>query len=301
MNSRILLIVISATFALSSCSVINKFTAPKKTDESTGVRTVTIKTKKGETPTVELPQAPVNNVQVPSPGELSGGEWNVVSVGEININNVDEVPAVNFDTKGKFYVSDGCNVINGRYVVLSDGHMAFSEVLSTGKYCPDIDYSALVVSIFSDNSSYLADCRTIGRETYLYLRNSRGNVITTLRRHNMEFLNGEWRVTSADGKKINDPEANLFFDIPQMKVHGNTGCNFFNGEIYINPNRPNAIDVSNITYTHTDCKKADQERRIVVALEMSVSAVSGKHDDTVLLLDKNGKEVMTLKRIAGNK
>ena len=100
MNTRILLIVLSATFALSSCSVINKFTAPKKTDESTGVRTVTIKTKKGETPTVELPQAPVNNVQVPSPGELSGGEWNVVSVGEININNVDEVPAVNFDTKG---------------------------------------------------------------------------------------------------------------------------------------------------------------------------------------------------------
>lgn len=304
MNSRILLIILSAAaISLSSCSVLNKIGAPKDTSkktDNTEVRKVTIKHKKGETPTVPLPQPPAGNVQAPKPEELTGGEWTVVSVGEININDVDDVPFINFDAKGKLYAYDGCNVINGQYVVLSDGHMAFSNIISTKEYCPDIEYSALIASIFADNSSYVADCRKIGRETYLYLRNSRGNVKITLRRHNMEFLNGAWLVTSADGKKINDPEANLFFDIPEMRVHGNTGCNFFNGEIYINPNRPNAIDISNISNTRTACKNADQERRIVVALEMSVAAVSGKHDDTVLLLDKNGKEVMTLKRVDGN-
>lgn len=301
MNSRILFIILAAaSLSLGSCSVVSKIGISRKSG-TTEVRTGTVKPDKDTSPATVLPQTPTENIQIPQPEELTGGEWTVASVGELNINAEDDVPYVNFDSKGKFYVSDGCNVINGRYMVLSDGHMAFSQVLSTQKYCPDIEYSAPIAAVFSDNSSYVSDCRKIGRETYLYLRNSRGNVMLTLRRHNMEFLNGEWRVTSAEGKKINDPEANLFFDIPEMKVHGNSGCNFFNGEIYIDPNRPNAIDISNISLTATECKKSDQERRIVVALEMSASAVSGKHDDTVLLLDKKGKEVMTLRRVNNEK
>lgn len=103
MNSRILLIILSAAaISLSSCSVLNKIGAPKDTSKKTDdteVRKVTVKHKKGETPTVTLPQPPAGNVQAPKPEELTGGEWTVVSVGEININDVDEVPFVNFDAR----------------------------------------------------------------------------------------------------------------------------------------------------------------------------------------------------------
>ena len=38
----------------------------------------------------------------------------------------------------------------------------------------------------------------------------------------------------------------------------------------------------------------------MVGLEQAVSAIAGKKENTVLLLDAKGKEVMTLKRISDN-
>ncbi len=83
----------------------------------------------------------------------------------------------------------------------------------------------------------------------------------TLRRHNMEFLNGNWRVTAIDGQPIDDEEANVFIDIAELKIHGNTGCNYFNGAIYIDPARTNAIDFSDMGVTRMACHKAEQEHR----------------------------------------
>ena len=119
----------------------------------------------------------------------------------------------------------------------------------------------------------------------------------TLRRHNMEFLNGNWMVTAIEGKKNNDEELTIFFDIAEQKIHGNTGCNFFNGDIYIDPSRSNAIDLSNIGLTRMACPKADRERRMIVALEETATAIEGKHKNTALLLDKKGKELLTLRRM----
>ncbi len=119
----------------------------------------------------------------------------------------------------------------------------------------------------------------------------------TLRRHNMEFLNGNWRVTAIDGRAIDDEEANIFIDIAELKVHGNTGCNYFNGDLYIDPQRSNAIDFSDMGVTRMACPKGDQERQMLVALEETKTAIAGDREDTVLLLDKAGKAVLTLKRI----
>lgn len=233
----------------------------------------------------------------PTAGQLCGGQWTVASVGKVTINAEDDTPYVNFDEKGRFYASDGCNIINGDYALRSDGTLTFSHVLSTMKYCPDIEYSALIASMLGENTSTAVDCRQIGAETYLYFKNKAGNVMMTLRRHNMEFLNGNWLVTAIDGKKINDEEVTVFIDIPELKIHGNTGCNFFNGDIYIDPQTSNAIDFSNMGLTRMACPKAGRESAMLVALETTRTAIAGKNDDTVLLINGKGKEVMTLKRI----
>ena len=62
--------------------------------------------------------------------------------------------------------------------------------------------------------------------------------------------------------------------------------------------RSNAVDFSKMGLTRMACPKADQERRIMVGLEQAASAIAGKKENTVLLLDAKGKEVMTLKRIS---
>ena len=113
----------------------------------------------------------------------------------------------------------------------------------------------------------------------------------------MEFLNGNWQVTSIAGKETDDPECNIFIDIRSLKVHGNTGCNYFNGEIYIDPARANAIDFSKMALTRMACPNSARETAMMVALEQAATAIAGKNSRTVLLLDEKGQQVMTLKSI----
>lgn len=295
-----------------SCSLWNKVTEKLSPAQKTGTvaasgttTATAVTTNKKGAPAVAATSATTTRKQTsgtkPTAAQLTGGRWEVASVGDVTIDVEEDVPYVEFARDGRFYASDGCNIINGDYVLRADGTLAFNHCLSTMKYCPEVEYSALIAAMFNDESTPGTDCKKIGQETYLYLKNAKGNTMLTLRRHNMEFLNGNWRITAAEGQKIDDEEANIFIDIAELKVHGNTGCNYFNGQIYIDPQRPNAIDFSNMGVTRMACPKGDQERHILVGLEETATAIAGKRENTVLFLDKNGKEMLTLKRIEADK
>lgn len=292
---RLSYIAVCLTFAamLASCSTINKFagTKPRKT-----IKTEAVKPDNKEVQDTRIDLG-VMGVK-PSPEELGGAQWVISSVGDHNIVAEDDAPYINFQpSTGRFYASDGCNIINGDYVLRSDGVIYFSNTASTRMYCPNLEYAAAISELLSDKSSLSADWRRIGHESYLMLRDTRGVVKMTLRRHNMEFMNGNWRVASIDGKSVNDDECNIFFDIAELKLHGNTGCNYFNGDIYIDPSRSNAIDFSNMGVTRMSCPNTSRETAMLVALEQTVSAISGKDGESVLLLDLKGKELMILKRL----
>lgn len=247
-----------------------------------------------------LPQPPKVAGERPDSATLTSARWLIAGVDGVRIVAEDDAPYIYFEPgTGRFYGSDGCNVLNGDYLMRSDGSMVFSNVISTMKYCSN-DYSALIASYIGGQSALYVDTQRIGQDTYLYLRNGADKVVMTLRRHNMEFLNGNWRVTSIGGTAIDDPECNVFFDIAESKVHGNTGCNYFNGDIYIDPNRSNALDLSNMGTTRMACPKGDQEQRMLVALESTVTAVQNPQTGDVMLLDGHGRELMTLTRAAGD-
>ncbi len=234
----------------------------------------------------------------PTEEELGGGQWNIAAVGDHKIEVEEDIPYVNFQpSTGRFYASDGCNVLNGDYVMRSDGVMTFSNVLSTMKYCPDVEFAPLISAALADGAALASDCNRVGHDTYLYLRDSSGKVQLTLRRHNMEFLNGNWQVASIDGKPVENDECTVFFDISELKIHGNTGCNFFNGKIYIDPARTNSIDFSDMGTTRVACPNAAQESAMLVALESTTTARSGRDGRVAVLLDSEGNELMTLKRI----
>lgn len=291
-------LTLASAILLSSCSVFNSIRGKSDSSEK-NVKVETVKTDKNKKNKKGNSGTEPNNTlgTMPTAEQLLGAQWHITGAGTTVINAEDNTPYIAFDNGGRFYASDGCNILNGDYVLRSDGKLAFNSVLSTMKMCPDIEFADMVASCISDGKIYSVDCKRIGQETYLYLKNDKGTTVLTLRRHNMEFLNGNWRITSADGKKINDEEATVFLDIPELRIHGNTGCNFFNGEIYIDPSRSNAIDFSKMGLTRMACPKSDQERCIMVGLEQTVTAIAGKNADSVLLLDGNGKQVMTLKKI----
>ena len=284
---------------MSSCSI---FRPAEKADNSGEVKTVAVKApkknkKKKKNEASPAPESPKG--ERPSDAELGGGQWQIAAVGDTKISVEENVPYINFQpSTGRFFASDGCNILNGDYVLRSDGVMIFSNSISTMKYCADVDFAPAITACLSGQDKYTAESYRLGQDTYLYLKDTRGKAALTLRRHNMEFLNGNWQVTSIDGKAVDDEECNIFIDIAELKTHGNTGCNYFNGDIYIDPTRTNAIDFSNMGVTRMACPKTAQETAMLVALEEACTAIAGKNDETVLLLDRKGKQVMTLRKIA---
>ncbi len=290
--------VLTCSILFSSCSLYNKLTTPEaNTPDATIEASVDVPTgkkhkKHSKTSAEEVPEILV----APSMDVLTGGQWSIVAVGQTEINKEDDQPYIAFDSEGRFYAYDGCNIVNGDYTLRSDGKLVFANSLSTMRYCPDAEFSTAIAALFDERVVYSTDCKGENLDTYMYLKDGNGVVKATLRRHNMEFLNGNWRVVSADGKKIKSEEATIFIDVVELKIHGNTGCNFFNGEVYIDPVKTNAVDFSNMAMTRMACPNGDQERAIMVALESTVTAAVGKKADTVNFFDAKGKQIMTLEK-----
>ena len=167
-------------------------------------------------------------------------------------------------------------------------------MISTMMACADAPYEQAINLALDATQSF--DITKKGHEYYLELRDNHGNNLMTLRKHNMDFLNGNWQITSVNGKAVSGDDATLFIDINELKVHGNTGCNLLNGSLFINPDKSNAIDFSNLASTRMMCPNMEQESAILLALEETVTAIQGSKNN-VMLLNSAGKELMTLMSI----
>lgn len=109
----------------------------KSSTGGTDVQTIKVDKKKGSTSTLEAPEGNAKKIgKMPTADQLTGGRWTLVSVGDRQVNAEDEQPYLHFDSAGRFYASDGCNILNGDYTIRSNGDMTFDHVLSTMKYCP---------------------------------------------------------------------------------------------------------------------------------------------------------------------
>ena len=281
MNKMTIIAAVAAIAALGSCNMV-KNNATRVTGASgTSTTKTTVKTD-------------ATSAAIVSDEELNG-EWTIIDVNGRAVGESEEMPYITFDN-GRMYANNGCNVLNGSYV-LAPGKITFGQVAATMRLCPDAKFEYEINQAIGDGTPRGISIKKLGHESYLYLLGDNGHKMLTARRHNMEFLNGQWKVTSINGKAIDDEECNIFFDITEGKVHGNTGCNYFNGSIYISPEQSNALDLSNMGVTRMACPKTEQETSMLVALEETASAIQGG-TDRAMLLDKNGKQVMTLQRIA---
>lgn len=241
-------------------------------------------------------QTPAEAEPVAAIDERLNGEWVIVEVDDKEIPLLDEMPYINFENSTeRFYMSNTCNIINGDFKSIANSKLYFSNTLSTMKFCPDVEFEAAIIAVVSNPAPVTYKIENVGHESYILFYNTKGSLIMKARKHNMDFLNGNWCITRVGDKIINDDEANIFIDIAELKVHGNTGCNFFNGEIYIDPSKTNSIDFSNLASTRMACPKMEQESAIFLALEEAVSAIQGNADEA-MLLDSKGNELMILRR-----
>lgn len=299
-NSKYVLLSALAVFTLSSCSLLGSKGIVTKGDSQESVKTEiasssgTDKDKKGNAKTEPDKQSPKQSAPSAIAGKLQG-EWVIVGVGTHTVSRDEDMPYVNFDeTDGKFYASNGCNVLNGSFALSGDG-ISFSHVLSTMMECPDVPYQKSITNSLNEGVSHHVKIEQKGQETYLYFTNNSKQKILTLRRHNAEALNGNWQVTSIDGEKIDNDEVNLFIDVPELKVHGNTGCNYFNGGISLDPLLPNSIAFSHMGVTMRLCPNSEVERAYLVALEETVTY--NLDGSTLHFLNNKGKTIITFKKL----
>lgn len=286
--------VLAASISLSSCSLLQG-SSTKKTTGGADSEVAVTSPKKGST------QGATQRHESASPERKSAlagkitGEWIIVNVGSNAIVRDEDMPYIYFDeTDQRFYASNGCNTINGAFS-LNGNNIEFSNVLSTLKDCPDVPFTAAISKVLADGVSVGASYEHRDNESYMHLRNRAGTSLLTLKRHNMEVLSGQWEVVKIDGEKVDNPEVNLFIDIPELKVHGSTGCNFFNGVILIDPLYSNSISFSQMGVTMRMCPNQDLERQYLVALERTHS-YRLVDNNTLQLINENGKTVLTLKR-----
>lgn len=294
MKASYLFIFSALMLTAGSCSIFK----PSEKAEAPTVAVKSVPNKNIPVGRTTIPAPPEIAVERPSTETLTGGRWLIAGVGSKTIVAEDDAPYIIFEAgTGRFYASNGCNIYNGDYIMRADGAFVLSNVASTRRYCPN-EESSLIASYLNAEEPLFVDMGTEGHDTYIYLRTPENKVVMTLRRDNMEFLNGNWQVVAINGERVNDEECNIFFDIRELKMHGNTGCNYINGTLYIDPNRSNALDVSNIISTRMACPKRDQEMNMIVALESTVSAATADDNgNTALLMDGAGRELLKLKRI----
>ncbi len=251
------------------------------------------------------PSAPANEIVIrqpstPAPGEDINnslvGEWTIIKVGTTEIRQDENMPYINFvPAEYRFYAFNGCNVLNGGYIV--DGTtITFDKVLCTQRLCPEISYDGDINYALREGVKLSVSIKDVGNESYLYISDATGHVLLTMRRHNMDFLNGQWSVAKVGNDGVDDEGVNIFFDISEKKLHGNTGCNYFNGDITMDPAAANSVNFTNMIVTRMACPNGDRERKMLVSLEQTTTAIRGG-EGKVLLIDRKGKTLLTLKRV----
>ncbi len=244
------------------------------------------------TTAVEVNQNDEDKINVNA--DAIGGEWNVFSVGGKKVTG-EERPYINFNLEDhRIYGSNGCNIINGDFTSNSDSSLKIENMLTSMMSCPDAPFES-EINLALDKARYFSVSKQ-GHEYYLVLLDESRKSLMTLRRHNMDYLNGSWEVEDINGHDNDNKDVQMVIDIFEQRIHGNTGCNILNGSLMIDPDKSNSIQFSNLTTTRMACPDMKTETAFLVALE-SVEFAKQAKNNTVIMTDKNGREMLRLKRI----
>lgn len=239
------------------------------------------------------------------------GEWQIIEINDKKISTTDgDSPYVTFEKDAtnhqrtnkelllKCYAYNGCNYINGDYVVSTSGQInKASEFIATMQFCPDAIYEADIANALNHVKRY-----KIEKSEYayiLYFVSSDNKILMVVqRRYDTNFINGAWQVVSIAGAEVaKEKKLQIVIDIPEMKVHGSAGCNVLNGKLVIKPNSRYSLQFKEIATTRMACPDMELERQFINALNATATATPGESVDTVTLNDADGNQLVKLQRI----
>lgn len=229
----------------------------------------------------------------PIPSEIINGKWIINTVGVIPTSG-DDRPYIIFDEAAKqMYANNGCNTLNAEYNISDENIITFNNVLSTQRYCHDAKFEAEINNAISN--VYKISFTKNGDEYYLDFLKIDGSNLMTLRKANLEFIDGIWKIAEINGNssKLKNKNYELALDITEMKLHGNIGCNTVNGKILLDASKNNSITFLDLRSTKMSCPDTELELEILIALE-SVEKYKKEDSKVLYLYDKNGNKLLEL-------
>ena len=224
------------------------------------------------------------------------GDWTIEEVGGERVNPDTHAYLKFVPKEKKVYGNNGCNTINADYSYNKEEHtLSFSNMLSTMRLCQSMNAMDDRINLALQNT--VAYTWSHNEDNYyLQFTDANGNTVLTLMHQTFDFLNGAWLISAIEDESINDPEMKIVIDIDGMKIHGNTGCNLFNGSIDIDMETANTINFHNIVTTRMACENPENQTRLIVALE-DVAHAKPIDANTVILVNLLRKPMLTLKRL----
>lgn len=234
-------------------------------------------------------------IEISNLSDQLGGEWNIVNIGGKSVSTTERA-YINLDLSShRMYGCNGCNVINASLTASVDGALAFGEIISTRMSCPDSQTpERTIMKALEETASF--KIYDINGVSFLYLFNSAGNTLASLRRQNIDFINGAWTVREIKGISTSSEQVRLVIDTEQLKIHGNTGCNIVNGTIYIDPEKVGAVQFQELISTMKSCPDMQLETELLVALEETCYCQQVSETE-IQLLNHNREVAVTLTRL----
>lgn len=223
------------------------------------------------------------------------GDWAIETVDGKPVVG-EKAPYLRFSPAEKMaYGNNGCNYLHGPYKydpetkTLSFGDMASTMMLCQLPGLTDTQINQALAKV----RTY--DWKALDNEYYLYFYDEAGEEVMSLMHQNFDFLNGTWLVKNIESTPINDPEMKMVIDVDEGKIHGNTGCNLYNGSLEIDMEEANSISFSAIGVTRMACPDPNHETELLCALEEASTAKPISKDE-VVLFNAQGKQVLRLVR-----
>lgn len=234
------------------------------------------------------------------------GDWGIMEIEGQTITDVtpETYPyltlspnELNPDSTVDFCAFNGCNIINGTFSLNGNAVQKAGEYASTMRMCPDAKYEMAMATALEQMKRIKLE--RLNNEWFMYLQNGDGQNLMILRKHNLNFLAGAWRITRINDTKVpKSAGIQMVVDLANYKIHGNAGCNVLNGTLSVNMEVENGVRFSNLGTTRMTCPDIDLEQQFLQALSETAIATPSDNNKSAVLSNAQGTTLIEMTRMS---
>lgn len=232
-------------------------------------------------------------IAVTNPAQQLYGEWEIESMKKKPVSTQERAYIYLDFNAHKIYGNNGCNALNGDFN-LNGKNLTFSQLITTSEQCYGPTSERTIMRALTDTRGF--QLTQLYNMQYLHLTNNKGQELMTLRRQNLDFLNGAWLIKELNSENITDKDVKVVIDIPMLTINAVTSCNVINGIVHIDPTKHYDVQFEDLQSSHNICPDIQLETDVLIGLEETATC-KAINSGEMALLDNKGNIILRLIKI----